>query len=407
MPWIVSKQVVISSDLNAELHSVCVSDLVSGNTLTTFKSVGCVERHCLDLVKDQLMISSVKESPVINVWSFERKDQLHLKIICPNKVTALKTTNDGKYCVVAINTSLYIWQTSSGELMAILEKHYQKITCIAITSDDSLIVSGGDDGLAFVWSLGHSIGYNEFDVNDSISSQREPLFKWSDHTMAITDVHIGLGGIEAYCMTCSTDQTCRIYELVSGVLMITIVFDTPLWAVAMDSTQSHLFVGGHDSNIYETKLYEKPSNCSQKQNKPQFIGHESAVTCLAVSMDGMALISGPISNLLVTPFPSALFDQKSPNIVIKPFKRTIINDIYNEDPDNSYCIEIINDRCLTNSLEFMKGLDLNDDTGAANDFDIFSANDENEDIRRELSELKEVNSQLYNYSVDAIFKTIP
>ncbi|CAG2123414.1 unnamed protein product, partial [Medioppia subpectinata] len=146
----------------------------------------------------QLIISSVKDSPVVNVWSFERKDQLHLKIICPNKVTALKTTNDGKYCLVAINTSLYIWQTSSGELLAILEKHYQKITCIAVTSDDSYIVTAGDDGLAFVWSLGVSVGYNEFDVTDTESTLRDPIHKWSDHTNAITDVHIGLGGIEAY-----------------------------------------------------------------------------------------------------------------------------------------------------------------------------------------------------------------
>ncbi|CAG2104150.1 unnamed protein product [Medioppia subpectinata] len=181
-----------------------------------------------------------------------------------------------------------------------------------------------------------------------------------------------------------------IYELISGGLMVTIVFDTPLWSVVMDSTQSNLWVGGHDSNIYETKLYGKPSNSLLKQIKPQFVGHESAVTCLAVSIDGMALISGsndktikiwhinskqcmktitnkgPISNLLLYPFPSALFDQKPPNIVIKPFKRTIINDLYSGDPDNQYCIEIINDKCLTNSLSFMKGLDVREDISAPN-----------------------------------------
>ena len=72
-----------------------------------------------------------------------------------------------------------------------------------------------------------------------------------------------------------TKKFQQIYELLSGALIVTIVFETPLWAVVMDPTQTSLFVGGQDSNIYETKLYKRPSNSSQKQIKPQFVGHES------------------------------------------------------------------------------------------------------------------------------------
>ena len=175
-----------------------------------------------------MIISAVKESPIINIWSFERKDQLHQKIICPNKVSALKMTIDGKFCLVAINTSLYIWQvfndisilcfglilcdlkTSSGNLLCVLEKHYQKISCIAITTDSRYFVTAGDDGLAMVWSLNKSIAFNDIDSNDSNSSAKDPIHKWSDHSNAITDVHLGLGGIDTMCMTSSTDQTCRV-----------------------------------------------------------------------------------------------------------------------------------------------------------------------------------------------------
>ena len=59
--------------------------------------------------------------------------------------------------------------------------------------------------------------------------------------------------------------------------MATIVFETPLWSVVMDSIESSFFVGGEDSNIYETKLCKRPSNAAQKPIEPQFKGHESVL----------------------------------------------------------------------------------------------------------------------------------
>ncbi|XP_054162682.1 WD repeat-containing protein 18-like [Oppia nitens] len=433
-------QVVISSDLNGELHSVCVWDLVTASTQITYKSTGCVQRHCLDIAADQLLVSSIKESPIINVWSFERKDQLHLKIICPGKVTALKLTTDGKYCLVAIGTSLYIWQTSSGALLAILEKHYQKITCIAVSSESTYFVTAGEDGLALVWSLAACVGYDDTLISDTMTSEKEPIYKWSDHTNAVTDVYIGLGDVEGLCSTCSTDQTCRIYELNSGSLLTTIVFETPLWSVVMDSTQTVLYCGGHDNNIYETKLYAKSKASElEKQNKPQFIGHEGPVTCLSISMDGLALISGsddnnikiwhvnskqcmktitnkgPVSNVMVLPFPSALLTQKPPNLPFKSFKRTILSDIFRQssDTEDEYCIEIRNEENLLNSLSFMNGIDIDNDlcdgttNSYQNNLEEYSVSNENENLRKELNDLKDINSKLYSYAVDSIFKSLP
>jgi hypothetical protein len=78
------------------------------------------------------------------------------------------------------------------------------------------------------------------------------------------------------------DYLFQIYELLSGHLIITIVFDTPLWAVVMDSAQYFMFVGGEDGNIYETRLYERPLNLSQKDNSPKFVGHELAFILLII-----------------------------------------------------------------------------------------------------------------------------
>lgn len=66
--------------------------------------------------------------------------------------------------------------------------------------------------------------------------------------------------------------------------MATIVFETALWSVVMDSIESTFFVGGEDSNIYETKLCKRPSNAAQKSIEPQFKGHASVQSLLFVSI---------------------------------------------------------------------------------------------------------------------------
>jgi len=76
------------------------------------------------------------------------------------------------------------------------------------------------------------------------------------------------------------DYLFQIYELLSGLLIITIVSDTPLWSVVMDPAQYFMFAGGDDGNIYETRLYERPSNSSQKDNSPKFIGHKLVFNCI-------------------------------------------------------------------------------------------------------------------------------
>ncbi len=101
-------------------------------------------------------------------------------------------------------------KTLTGNLLQILERHYQPISCIAIASDSSYFVTGGEDGLALVWSLSRVISNNDMTITDSNMSAKEPTHKWSHNTNSITDIHIGLGGIRAHCLICSTDQTCRV-----------------------------------------------------------------------------------------------------------------------------------------------------------------------------------------------------
>ena len=48
---------------------------------------------------------------------------------------------------------MFDFQLSTGNLLAVLDKHYQRVTCIRFTDDGSHFVTGGADNLVLVWSF--------------------------------------------------------------------------------------------------------------------------------------------------------------------------------------------------------------------------------------------------------------
>lgn len=90
-------------------------------------------------------------------------------------------------------------------------------------------------------------------------------------------------------VSCSLDQTCRVYELHSGEQLLEVVLDSALTAVVADAAESNLFVGGITGAIYQVALYS-PDIHSQLGSA--FTGHAARVTCLSVSIDGQLLLSG-------------------------------------------------------------------------------------------------------------------
>jgi pre-rRNA-processing protein IPI3 len=307
-------------------------------------------------------------------------------------------------------------------LITVLERHYQPITCIKVSTDGSYFVTGGEDGLVLVWLLPEilAIAADNTQGHDSSNSGGEARHSWSSHAGKVTDVAISMGGAAGRVYTCSVDKTCRIYNTVSGQHLLTYVFDTPLWSLAIDPAQYFLFVGGENGNIYQTNLHEKPAQLVAQPNneavEPMFVGHTSKVTCLSVSIDGLALVSGshdctvkmwhvlskqtmstvqhkgPIGNLIILTTPHGMLNEGSrpSRVIIKSFRRS---NLATDDSQEAGTIKMK----LTNSsaARHLSG------SGKAV---ATSEDDEVKALRNESEKLKKINQELYKYSVEQIFK---
>uniref|UniRef100_A0A8C3FS44 WD repeat-containing protein 18 n=1 Tax=Chrysemys picta bellii TaxID=8478 RepID=A0A8C3FS44_CHRPI len=218
-------------------------------------------------------------------------DQLQQKIICPGLVTCLTASPNGLYILAGIAESIYLWEVSSGNLLAILNRHYQDLTCLCFTDDSSHFLSGGKDCLVLVWNL-----YSTLQVEHS--QIPEPRHVWSRHSLPITDLCCGFGGPLARAATASLDQTVKLWEISSGELLLSVLFDVGIMAVTLDLSEYHMFCGGMDGSIFQVDLCAWPRARGSAATQALLVSHRcpsvhrNQVTCLSVSTDGSLLLSG-------------------------------------------------------------------------------------------------------------------
>lgn len=283
----------VITEVAGEHACITIWDLSTGIRLKSFKNCSCL-RHGIDFISNDYIVSAQNNTQMIHVYDVQ-KERLVKRIVCPGKICSLAVSPDSNYCVVALQEKIYIWQLSSGNLMNVISKHYQNITTIKFTNDGSFFITCGEDNLIVVWNLVSCLQPRDPLADTDICDT--PLHTLTSHSMAIQDLHVGISGIRSSFVTCSLDQTCKMFDLCTGKLICTFVFDVGCTAVCIDSMERKLFVGSLDGNICFINCHERSINqeihvSSHKNNVLK--AHEKCVTQLSVNMDGTKLLSGSL-----------------------------------------------------------------------------------------------------------------
>ncbi|KAK2164982.1 hypothetical protein NP493_1389g00040 [Ridgeia piscesae] len=248
---------LLTSEVTGQLWNTCAWDLHSGTTLVTYKGGSCAP-HTLCTVSGRVVVGAVANKPLIHAWPIH-KDQMMTKMVCTGVVTAMCVSPSGHYCAAAIQDKLHIWQMSTGDLLAVLTRHYQNINCVRFTDDGSHLVSGADDSLVLVWALARVVSED----NQGSATGVKPRHVWTDHSLPVTDVCVGRGGVSSWVVTASRDMTCILWELASGMRLCKFVFNSAVTSVVMDTCNYRMFAGLTSGNIIQVNLFDKPTEDKQ------------------------------------------------------------------------------------------------------------------------------------------------
>ncbi|KAK1554006.1 hypothetical protein Q3G72_006528 [Acer saccharum] len=300
---------VIASSSIAEAGVGCW-DLDSGAEQLRYKSCASTP-HGLTCVGQRFIASSQLREPSatsgsVLYWSWF-KPQAAVKSFPSEPIKPFASNSVGTYIVGGGQSGdIYLWEVETGRLIKKWHAHYRAVTCLVFSSDDSLLISGSEDGCVRVWSL--------ITVCDDYESQRAShLYEYSltEHTLCVTDIVIGQGGYNAIIISASEDRTCKVWSLSHGRLLRNIVFPSVIDAIVLDPAEHVFYAGSRDGNIYIAALSAESSSSSSygKHILSSLYDHSKAVTCLAYSIEGNLLLSGSEDGMV------RIWDPRTLNIV--------------------------------------------------------------------------------------------
>lgn len=254
---------------SSKVDCISVFDVATGGSLNTLKS-NTSGLKCTDFIPDSngyenngYFLAVQQDKGIIHVWQWQ-KDHPIQKIFCQEKISCVKVSPNGIYCLAGTDDgTLLCWKISSGALLRRWRAHFRRISNIQFTSNSKYVITGGDDAVLNIWSL------FSFLSSDSLV---KPLHSLSNHTLPITDIYVTKFIHTCTIVTSSLDKKVYVYDLSKAMPLISFNLPDRANCVKMDSFQRWIFTGCSDGNIYMTFL--KTSSDSVTEGNVILSGHK-------------------------------------------------------------------------------------------------------------------------------------
>ncbi|EGT44806.1 CBN-PRO-1 protein [Caenorhabditis brenneri] len=293
-------EMLLVSSGSPDPHSTIIIDPRTGVSSWSYKgselqgaSTGLVEP--LGESGEHIVVTT-KERPLVHVLAVHPKDRFHQKCVLPGPVSAIVSDHSGRLLFMSIKRQLYCWLLSTGELLSVIDAHYQNITNIVISDDDSMVFSASKDGTVH--------GYL---VTELVSADRDhtvaPFRKWASHTLSISDLKITHGSNPRVLST-GADHIVCLHSISIDSVILKASADRPLTACAIDSAETRIFIGTEVGNIAQINLFqlgpeerELLVQAGDEHNTKFRVlnGHSDEIAKITVNTDGTLLASGDTS----------------------------------------------------------------------------------------------------------------
>jgi pre-rRNA-processing protein IPI3 len=251
-------------------------------------------------IGDDVLASAPLGRSEIRFWSLSKSTTLPGSGRCSTwePLLALAATPDGMYVVGGSKSGkLYIWEVASGNLLRFWDAHYSAVSVLAISDDGLAIVSAEEHAYIKVWQLGDCL-----DLSDDARARDPPAYRtWTEHSLPVTDLVLGVGGGACRVYSASLDHTVRIWCTATSDRLCSIRLPAKCTSLALEPAERELFVGGSDGVVYAISLAAGPPSpewATEAETQDQrgaagaaFRGHRGSITALATSSDGTLLLS--------------------------------------------------------------------------------------------------------------------
>jgi pre-rRNA-processing protein IPI3 len=276
--------------LASSSEGVDVFDVHSG---TFLRSIAIQNSHGgLVVFGDEHFLVCQEDKAFLQIWSWRTGGQ-KLRCLLPEKPTVLCMSRDANYLAAGTASGkVYLWSMATGDLLTCFHAHYKKVSALCFTTDDAFLLTGGDDSVVNAWLFDTEL----VSPNPMKLEPPQPWIEFSQHSLPISGLYCGVGGMAGRVVSSSLDRTCKIFDLPSKSMLHSFLFPCFLNAVVLDPAEQVLLAAGGDGKIYKVNIAGgSAAEGGQGQGRAleggYFVGHEQSVTGLSMSFNGSILMS--------------------------------------------------------------------------------------------------------------------
>jgi pre-rRNA-processing protein IPI3 len=268
-----SSEIILTSSPDGPITAY---DASSGAILACFTGSRS-PRHGLALVGNTFIaashISSATASGSVHLYNWWSSTVFH-HLPLPEPVAPLTATPDGLYLFaggVSGNIHSLSLPPLGNVLINSLPAHEKPVSCLKITEDGSLLISGGDDGTIVVTPIFRLL---------EAASVNPILHRFAAHAASVTAFTL----YNTTLISSSLDCTCKFWNLLHGTHLRTVAFPCPIFGVALHPAETELYAAGSDGFVYK---------CGRSHGVVKWPAqkHDGAIVALKTANDGRDLVS--------------------------------------------------------------------------------------------------------------------
>ncbi|OMJ76041.1 hypothetical protein SteCoe_24675 [Stentor coeruleus] len=246
-------------------RTISVWNLFYLNNHTVFK--GHTDHvSALKITNDDLYVISGSSDMTIRIWDIKNKCQV--KVVTTNRVVVLDLLIDNDICIFrGWSQHLYVWNMHESDVIEIFEGHTANVGSFAISCDKQIIVSGSSDKSIIVWNL----------------ATKEQIAVLKGHSNRVTTVAIANNN--SFIVSGSSDTTVRMWDLGGCEIAVLKGHKDEIIKVFIIFDNAYAISISYDKTIIMWNLLNK---CQELKCS----GHNSGLSCFAISSDNLLGVSG-------------------------------------------------------------------------------------------------------------------
>ena len=251
------------------------------------------------------------EKAVVHVYSREKSNQ-EATVPFTERITCISLACDETVLVLGTAEGrIFLWELASGRQISTTQAHLQALTVLAVDPAGNFLLSASADSTVHVWSIPALLSFT-----NSGAQPLSSILTFTSHRAEVSALVLGhSSGFCNFAVSASKDKTLFVWDYHSNTVLRTYLLPAVPTCLALDGADRAVYVGYEDGSVQVLDLYApengkignvqngktsapiQPPKSSRWRPPDNSAGAASSLT---ISFDGCTILSGHESGVITS-----------------------------------------------------------------------------------------------------------